>query len=85
MGISTVCTVTVTDLIDLTRSNSAMVTLSTVSSDLIAIIEGGNQLDIGVDNGIVLMNGSLSYDPDFTEGAMVYNWTCRQVRNIISN
>ena len=51
-----------------------------MTSNLVALIQGGSMIDVGVDNGIVTLDGSESYDPDSaTNDNLVFVWTCEQV------
>ncbi|XP_072046523.1 uncharacterized protein [Amphiura filiformis] len=76
------CIVTVSVANDTSQQNSASVTFTTVKSDLVASIQGGDKLDVGVDNGQVTLDGSKSYDPDTgTRDNLVYAWSCNQVSN----
>ncbi|XP_071963404.1 uncharacterized protein [Antedon mediterranea] len=55
------------------------VTVTTVRSDLVALIKGGEQFSIGRDSGTVQLDGSLSFDPDNEARDWVYEWQCLQV------
>ncbi|XP_038046839.1 uncharacterized protein LOC119721034 [Patiria miniata] len=50
----------------------------TISSPLVAIIRGPSELTIGRDSGEVVLDGSLSYDPDEEAREWTYEWQCLQ-------
>ena len=73
-------TVTVFKSSEPNKNVTQSITVTTVYSDLIAIIRGGNQLTIGRDSGYVAIDGSSSFDPDDEALDMTYSWQCEQVR-----
>ena len=56
------------------------VTITTVYSDLVAVIDGGSERTVGVDSGDLTLDGSGSYDPDAEAEDMTYLWSCSVVR-----
>ena len=56
------------------------VTITTVYSDLVAVIVGGSERTVGVDSGDLTLVGSGSYDPDEEDEDFSYVWTCSVVR-----
>ncbi|XP_022081345.1 uncharacterized protein LOC110974195 [Acanthaster planci] len=56
----------------------ASIGATTVSSPLVAVIRGPSELTIGRDSGEVVLDGSLSYDPDAEARDWEYEWLCVQ-------
>ncbi|XP_041465073.1 uncharacterized protein LOC121415809 [Lytechinus variegatus] len=57
------------------------VTVTTVYSDLVALIAGGSERTIGVDSGNFTLDGSSSSDPDNQNEEMAYLWTCEELNS----
>ncbi len=55
------------------------ITVSTIKSELVAIIRGASEYTVGRSGGQVVIDGSLTYDPDNEARAWVYTWECTQV------
>ena len=55
------------------------VTITTVFSDLVAVIDGGSERTVGLDSGDQTLDGSGSYDPDNEDEVMTYLWSCSVV------
>ncbi|XP_033123601.1 uncharacterized protein LOC117122201 [Anneissia japonica] len=53
--------------------------VTTVKSDLVARIKGGDEFTVGRASGNVQLDGSLSFDPDEEARDWVYEWQCLQV------
>eukprot|EP00057_Strongylocentrotus_purpuratus_P017522 XP_011671996.1 PREDICTED: receptor for egg jelly 8 isoform X2 [Strongylocentrotus purpuratus] len=54
------------------------VTITTVYTDLDALIDGGSERTIGVDSESFTLDGSSSFDPDSENEEMTYLWTCQK-------
>ncbi|XP_077988424.1 uncharacterized protein LOC144442925 [Glandiceps talaboti] len=57
---------------------TATISVTTVSTPLVAIIRGGAEMTVGRDSGTLEIDGSDSYDPDDVAVDMTYAWTCLQ-------
>ncbi|XP_077988425.1 uncharacterized protein LOC144442926 [Glandiceps talaboti] len=57
---------------------TATISVTTVSTPLVAIIRGGAEMTVGRDSGTLEIDGSSSYDPDDVAYDMSYTWTCLQ-------
>ncbi|XP_071511055.1 uncharacterized protein [Diadema antillarum] len=69
-------TVSVSAASDPSKVATQSVTVTTVYSDLVAVIDRGDEITVGVDSGEVVLDGSESYDPDNQDEDMTYVWTC---------
>ncbi|XP_071511058.1 uncharacterized protein [Diadema antillarum] len=69
-------TVTVQDGSDQPKVTTQSVKITTVYSDLVAVIDRGDEITVGVDSGVLVLDGSKSYDPDNQDEEMTYVWTC---------
>ena len=78
-------TVEVSPTADPGRVTQQSVTVTTVNTDLVAVIDGGSERTVGVDSGELVLDGSGSYDPDREEEEMTFFWTCHKVSERISN
>lgn len=56
------------------------VTVVTIQSDLIAVIDGGKEFTVGRDSGELVLNAGNSIDPDEEARAWEYEWQCLQVK-----
>ena len=60
---------------------SAVIDVTVTRSDLVATIEGGNQVTIGKQSMENLtLDASASYDPEHRSVNLNYAWTCKKVR-----
>lgn len=55
------------------------ITITTLYSDLEAVIAQGQFITVGRDSGDLELDGSLSYDPDNEAIDATYEWLCEQV------
>ena len=55
------------------------IVVTTIKSDLVAIIKGGTEFTVGRDGGTIVIDGTPSYDPDQEARAWEYEWECIQV------
>ena len=67
-----------------TSGPTSDITISFTSSQPVATILGGSERSVGVDSGIVTLDGSQSHDPDQPSDQdqsadLVYEWSCVQV------
>ncbi len=58
------------------------IAVSTIKSELVAIIKGASEFTVGRGSGDIVIDGSLTYDPDNEARAWVYSWECTQVSQI---
>ena len=55
------------------------ITVTTIKSELVAIIKGGQEYTVGRSSGDVVIDGSLTYDPDDEARPWSYSFECTQV------
>ena len=55
------------------------IAVTTIASALVAVIRGATELTVGRDSGEVVLDGSLSFDPDQEARDWGYEWQCLQV------
>ena len=55
------------------------ITVTTIKSNLVAIILGGAEYTVGRSSGDVAVDGSLTYDPDEEARPWEYSFECTQV------
>ncbi|XP_030844322.1 uncharacterized protein LOC100894089 [Strongylocentrotus purpuratus] len=68
-----------------TSGPTSAITIRFASSELVASIRGGSEKSVGVDSGMVILDGSRSRDPDQPTGSdqsdsndLTYEWSCEQ-------